>query len=241
MLTVALIGPDGAGKTTIARELERALPLRVKYLYMGVNWEASDHLLPTTRLIQAIRRARKTSPRMGGPPEASTPDGLAEALPKRAARSAWAVLALANRIAEESYRLFLAWFHRRRGTLVVFDRDFFADYHAHDVAGRGERSLDRRLHGYLLSRIYPKPDLVIYLDAPAELLLARKGEGTLESLERRRHHYLALASEKWNFVIVDAGRALHEVVADVMERIEAVVRGAGPTSAATGSTADERA
>src|SRR5437667_23836 len=51
--TVALIGPDGAGKTTIGRRLEKSLPLPVRYLYMGVNAEASNALLPTTRVLRA--------------------------------------------------------------------------------------------------------------------------------------------------------------------------------------------
>ncbi|MGH3091699.1 MAG: hypothetical protein ACRDOG_05135, partial [Gaiellaceae bacterium] len=54
--TVALIGPDGAGKTTVARRLEGSLEGPVKYLYMGVNPDASNHLLPTTRLAHALKR-----------------------------------------------------------------------------------------------------------------------------------------------------------------------------------------
>jgi ABC-type branched-subunit amino acid transport system ATPase component len=54
MFTVALIGPDGAGKTTIGRRIEHTLPLPVKYVYMGVNLDSSNHMLPTTRLLKSI-------------------------------------------------------------------------------------------------------------------------------------------------------------------------------------------
>jgi hypothetical protein len=37
----------------------------------------------------------------------------------------------------------------------------------------------------MLEHFYPKPNLVIYLDAPAEMLFARKKEGTIELLEQR--------------------------------------------------------
>ena len=37
MVTVALIGADGAGKTTVGRRLEEGGEVRIKYLYMGIN------------------------------------------------------------------------------------------------------------------------------------------------------------------------------------------------------------
>jgi len=67
--------------------------------------------------------------------------------------------------------------------------------------------------------VYPKPDLVVYLDAPAEVLLERKGEGTLQALERRRGDYLALASVTPNFEVVDASRPLDVVAADLVRVI----------------------
>jgi thymidylate kinase len=118
----------------------------------------------------------------------------------------------------------LASLHRRRGSIVVFDRHFFADYYAYDVAPR-RRSASRRLHGFVLSRLYPKPDLVVYLDAPAEVLLERKGEGTLESLTRRRQEYLALARVLQRFAVVDAARPLDQVTRDVVELIRAFSEG----------------
>ena len=62
MFTVALIGPDGAGKTTIGKRIEHTLPLPVKYVYMGVNLDSSNHMLPTTRLIKALKRMRGAAP-----------------------------------------------------------------------------------------------------------------------------------------------------------------------------------
>jgi thymidylate kinase len=225
--TVALIGPDGAGKTTVARAVADRIPLPTTYLYMGDNPEAVTHSLPTTRLAAALKR------RMGRMPDKGPPDWRPAARKprsrnplKRALRGTKSLLRTGNQIAEEYYRWFLSWRARRAGRIVLFDRHFFTDYYAWDViGGRGERTLARRLHGAVLSRTYPKPDLVIYLDAPAELLLARKGEGTLETLERRRGDYLQLAPLLPAFVTVDAARPLDEVVAAVSGLIERYAAG----------------
>ena len=133
----------------------------------------------------------------------------------RVRRSVRSALRLANLLAEEWYRQAVAWSHSRRGAVVIFDRHFFFDYYTYDVAGGRSRPLGRRTHGFLLDRLYPKPELVVYLDAPADVLLARKAEGTLELLERRRQDYLALGATTPRFEVVDATRPVDDVVDDV--------------------------
>jgi thymidylate kinase len=227
--TVALIGPDGAGKTTIARQLEQLLPLPVKYVYMGVNPASSNYLLPTTRAVHAVRRLRGAKPDTSGPRDSRRPDRApSRGSAKHALRTGRSFLRLGNRLAEEWHRVLVASLHRRRGSIVVFDRHFFADYYAYDVSAKPRRSASRRVHGFVLSRLYPRPDLVIYLDAPAEILLERKGEGTLESLERRRREYLELGKILQQFAVVDASRPLDMVTRDVADVIAAFSVGKRP-------------
>jgi thymidylate kinase len=224
--TVALVGCDGAGKTTVARKLENESDLPVRYLYMGVSSDSSNRQLLTTRVAHRIKRARGAPPDTAGPREPvyrPAPKGLKQ----RVRRGTRATLRLSNRLAEEWYRQLIAQSHRMRGSIVLFDRHFVADYHAADVAGNGDRPLSRRIHGALLAKTYPKPDLVIYLDAPAEVLHARKGEGTLQSLERRRGEYMALAGVTENFHVVQATQPLDEVVAEVTGIIRAYGAGRG--------------
>jgi thymidylate kinase len=217
--SVALIGCDGAGKTTVARALERRPDLRIRYLYMGVSPDSSNRQLPTTKLAHALKRRRGALPDTAGP-RAHPPGPLPPAsLPRRLRRSVRSTLRTTNRVAEEWYRQLLASSYRRRGEIVLFDRHFVADFHAADVTGQ-HRTLARRVHGLLLEHVYPKPDLVIFLDAPPEVLYARKGEGTIASLARRRSEYLQLAESTENFAVVEATRPLDDVVGEVTRIVQ---------------------
>ena len=220
MLTVAIIGPDGAGKTTISRQLERTLPVRVKYLYMGVNLQTSNLVLPTTWLFLTLRRLRGMRPDMTGPRDP------ARSRPRPAGRlrgAAFAVkqsLRLANQIGEEWFHQAVAGYYRLRGYIVLSDRDFFADYYAYDVANSDpRRPLTSRIHGFMLRHFYRRPDLVILLDASPETMFARKGEATLELLQQRRQEYLQLQHAVRHFEVVDASGPLDEVAREVRDRI----------------------
>ncbi len=228
MLSCALIGPDGAGKTTVCRRLERELGelgLPAEYIYMGVSKGSSNRMLPTTRLLARLpgARADRTGPRdhASARQPASGRGG-----PLRALK---ATLGLCNRVAEEWFRQALSWRHRRHGKIVLFDRHFYADYYAYDIAGpRAGLSLARKLHGWMLEHLFPRPDLVVYLDAPADVLLARKGEGNCDLLERRRRDYLEVGKRFADFVVVDATQSADRVVAEVANHIRTRCRSACP-------------
>jgi hypothetical protein len=229
VVTVALVGPDGAGKSTVARQVVATLPFPAHYIYMGVNLASSSTMLPTTRLALGLKRARGKTIDVGPRPAGSDKRRWG---PLGGLRSG---VRMVNWLAEEWYRQGIAAIQQRRGRVVVFDRHFFCDYYAFDVIDRRPgRSLASRVHGYNLRRLYPKPDLVVMLDAPAEVFFERKGEGSIETLELRRQEYLAQAGLFKRFVIVDARQSPDAVVADVRDRIAEFVRGVPPlrTSAA---------
>ena len=213
-----LVGPDGAGKTTLAPLLARHWPEPAAYLYMGDNPDCRSAPLPTTRALTARRRWRNTLHH--GPP-AVLPPGRRGRLGWRAADLVGALVVLTVQVAEEANQ-FLRLRHRlRRGLLVLVDRYFPLDYHAH-TAPAADVGLVPRLHGMWLRRAFPEPDLAVCLDAPAEVLAARKHEGDGRFIERRRQEYLALATQRPGFELVDANRPLGEVERDVAERIAAL-------------------
>ena len=221
--TVALIGADGSGKSTICRRLEGVRPPPMKYIYMGNNPKASNYALPTTRAMQCLRRVLGKERTVGGPPDPGRSRATSPHLFKRLLSGFKSKLVLMNLMGEEWFRQCVAWYYQRRGYVVLFDRHYFSDYYAHDIAPTSrEVALTRRLHGYVLDRLYPKPDLMILLDAPASVLFARKGEGTVPLLESRRQEYLRLKDSVGNVEIVDADRSEDDVARDVVALIRAL-------------------
>lgn len=191
MISVALVGPDGAGKTAVARRVIQTLPGPTAYLYLGTNPDMDAPRLPTTRLAARARPPRPTWP------------------PLRTAKSWCRTFAW---LAEELYRGRQATRLQRRA-LVVRDRDFLADR----LAGPEPRRAHGRFHRAVLRRLFPAPDLTVVLDVPAEVLFARKGELTPEELDRRRRGYLALGTALPRVVVVDGTRPLDEVVGQVVD------------------------
>jgi thymidylate kinase len=209
VVTVAVVGLDGAGKTTITRRLVDRLPFETAYLYMGMNPASSNVSLPTTRLVHARKRAA-----VGAASAGST--SLHDVAERRRPRGvAWSTLRLANRIAEEVVRHGIARAQHLRGRLVITDRDFFVDY---SIAAKEPLGRLDRIHLWFLGSVLPKPDLVVWLDASPAVLYARKPEVPLSYLERRRDGLAQLRPAFAHFEVVDAERSEDEVY-DAVERL----------------------
>ena len=106
------------------------------------------------------------------------------------------------------------WPSRVRSTLILFDR-YFYDLIVDPKRLRygGPQWVPR-----FLAKCIPAPDLIIYLDAPSEVLLSRKQEVSASELERQQREYSILINKLQNGYKVDASKPLAEVVGNV-ERI----------------------
>jgi D-aspartate ligase len=207
---VALVGPDGTGKSHVCRRLCAELPWPTQYLYMGINYEASNVMLPTTWLLRQWKRFRGTAASMGGPPPIGNPQpkGL-----RRVFVALKSLIRTPHLVTEEWFRQFACWIAQLRGKIVVMDRHFLFDYYAHHVAPRFRRQgWASYVHGWVLKRLYPRPDLVIFLDGDVATLFARKPEGTMEQLSRRRQEYIDSRQLCPRYVVIDATQPLDDVV-----------------------------
>jgi thymidylate kinase len=214
MLSIALIGPDGAGKSTLIRMLQQTELLPIRSLYMGVAISSSNVMLPTTRFAQWLEQ------RYGRAASARRPNDAALRSNGRSTlqRSARAAVRLSIRLTEEWYRQLVSWFYQLRGFVVLYDRHYVFDFAPEIMAGQRE-TLEQRLHRWLLTYCYPRPDLVIFLDAPGEVLFARKGELSVAELERRRQAFLRQGETLPNFIRVDATQPLARVHDEVLSHI----------------------
>jgi thymidylate kinase len=188
-LLVAIMGPDGAGKSTLIAGLDRILGSAFRHT-------DSFHLRP------AILKSR------GDGPPVTDPHGM----PPRSTSASVAKVAFyaAEYVLGYALRLKPALGHT---TLIFADR-YFDDLMIDPRRYRygGPASLLR-----LTRRIIPKPDLWLFLDVPEEQLLGRKSEVSLEEARRQRAAYRELAAETRNAVVIDGSCEAPAVVAQAAE------------------------
>lgn len=220
MFTVAIVGADGAGKTTVARKLPEFCPIPSRYIYMGTNIESSNIALPTSRLFLFLKLLsyRRKARRKGitDPNYISTHHNAHRSVKRGRIGT---TLRFFNRLAEACFRQFVSWVYQARGFVVVYDRHVL--FNAATSDGKKHRNVSDRAFYRILADFFPQPDLVIFLDAPPEVLFARKGEGTLDYLQRKREACMIQGEKMDNFVKIDATQPLDTVLAEVSREIVA--------------------
>jgi thymidylate kinase len=190
-LTVVVLGPDGAGKSSVID----ALP---SMLAPAFNRTVCFGFVPAVMLnLLHGRNLGHTDPH-GLPPSSPAVSVL------RAMLYWFAYYAASYPVRH----LMMA-----RATLILHDRHFV------------DALVDARRYRYggplwllwLIWRCIPKPDLIILLDAPAEVLQKRKQEVSFAETDRQRRTYLELVESLGNGHVVRADQPLEHVLTDVSE------------------------
>ena len=186
---IAFLGCDGSGKSAVIDGLKSLLEAEGHQVTLG-HWRP-----------KAFGTASSTASQAADDPHGQSPRGFAASVLKLG----WLWL-----------NWWAAWFrHLRtnsRSGFVLFDR-----YH-------GDLLVDPIRYRYdgpmwlakLASRLMPQPDIVFFLDAPPDVLLARKQEVPIETLVRSREAYLSLAETNDKVRVIDASLPFEQVIQDVL-------------------------
>lgn len=199
---VALVGADGAGKTTVSDAIRRRLgaKLTVEPLYLGLPRDAAS-----IRLVSLVAAAARRigAPRLGRWLESTRP-----------VLAAWIRL----RVIRHAYRA------ARRGVVCVTDRYPLEEFHAVEppMDGprlRGDRPL-ARLERSIYRAIPQQPDVLIALVADPELLLRRKPDDEDPAIVRAKAAAIReLETARADVIAFDVSSPLDTVITGVVTAI----------------------
>jgi len=185
---IAIIGPDGAGKSAVIDAIRQ----QFRFAYHKVK---CFHLRPKSL------RPGKATQQVVTDPHGRPPRGMILSVLKVFFLVADYWLGYTLKIAPAM----------RRSELIVFDRyiyDLLVD--SKRVRYGGPAWLLK-----VVARVVPRPNLVILLDAPADVLWSRKQEVPIEEVMRQRDLYRKVASKLPFATTVNAAQPLADVIMDV--------------------------
>lgn len=198
-VVVALVGTDGSGKSTVARDLESrlgALGYRTDEAYFGMARGNLPGVALARRVLGIAAEPDRTEA------ESPSPEAAAGAANDTSAALAEASEPAAPDLSHAGIRQLAAWFYAveygwrylrhvapgvRRRAVVVCDR-YVYDLRSSPWPGSPAATFAQWL--------VPAPDVLVLPDAPAELIHARKPERRLAEQAQQQQEFRDLLAEK---------------------------------------------
>lgn len=205
-LFVSIIGPDGAGKSTLIESLCRDLALIAPGKLTAVQHWRPGYLRP----LANFRRDAQIVPTSAAP----------FAMLKRGYSRSGRIVSFL-RFAYYIADYVLGYIFKSRPILTI-DGFVLCDRYVEDFVIAPPRRSNVWLPEWLkraVASVVPRPHLVFYLRAEAELLHTRKKEETLDELRFLVRSYDALWRRDRSIQMIDASRSVVEIQAQIVSTI----------------------
>lgn len=214
---MAIIGCDGAGKTTVTEQLFRWLSWKVdtEKIYLGSGSGLPRRLYTVKRLFM---RSKDAKIKLTAEENAQVNAGMS------AARMLWKAY-IARRIYKS---VVCAKRECSKGKVILTDRfpqsSFPGIYDGPSLREQEWRSFPGRLLSQYESKIYQQlsalpPDIVVKLLIPAEIAMQRKPEDAKEDILGKAEITHKLTFPGAHIIEVDAAKPLEEVVISIKNRV----------------------
>ncbi len=199
----------------MAKRLVAESPRSMRYIYMGLNIESSNVMLPTTRLLRRLKRS--FAPGVVSRVARDRTHYLDPMANLRDRRGPLAAAArMANRLAEQAYRECVSWAYQLRGLTVIYDRHFY--FETEHAASAESRFTDRVLRWFIMHCL-PRPKFIVFFDSPPAALVERSGGVDAEFLRRKRQMLLTRLRDFDRVVVIAAGRPPEDVYGQVRQAV----------------------
>lgn len=220
--SVALIGPDGVGKSTIIEELIKSLPFGIKTVYMGWSDHSNTLKLPTSRWLynrynkpkQASNEQQAQGTKSTESTSSTTPsEPTKKSPPKKLTWKQWP--GVINEILEQYTRYFYAKFYQLRGYYVLYDRYVYDQFIYNATTDESLLKPQDKILGNFFKRYFPSPDITVLLSGNASVIHKRKDELSIDKIAKRIELYENLGVNDASFHIVSVEQSIESEVREI--------------------------
>ena len=213
---IIFTGIDGSGKTTQAKIL---LPvLQARNYKVSYAWSRWDPVL----VKSAIRRWKKKVSVCKGIDYESAEREKANILSNPIVRFFWICTFFIDYGVQVFFKVTVKLFTNQ---VVISDRLHYDSIIDQEINLRGHKaSMLKGTKAWMVNHVFPRPDLVFFIDCPEEVAFSRKKDApNLEYLQERRKLYMMLA-DKHGWIKIDGALPVEQIAEIVLKTVENKVK-----------------